>query len=166
MKIKKLSSLIHQIIDHIDLAYEGLIHGIGHSAYNRSMGINLKCCFIEKTTNIDPALFVICDNEGSFVDNVVLTSSVENTINVTFNSNTQNDDEGEDLVKAYGFDAEGNKIWKFEQTAKRSSGTITLTRSEISGLNIAVYFECLDRINQINGNPKHVIKYVGTIIVI
>ena len=117
------------------------------------LGINVKCCFVNKTTTIDPSFFVLCDNDGSFVNDVILTSSVENTITGTFNSNTQNDDEGEDPVKAYGFDVEGNQIWQFDQSAKRSSGTITLTRPDISGLTIAVYFECLDRINLVMGIP-------------
>jgi hypothetical protein len=33
----------------------------------------------------------------------------------------------------------------------------------MSGLDIAVYFECLDRVNLIEGKPKHVIKNVGTV---
>ena len=109
MKVKKLSSLIQQVNDHINIAYDGLIYGSGHSAFNRLFAINVKCCFIEKTTTIDPSLFVLCDNDGSLVNNVILTSSFINTITGTFNSNTQNDDEGEDTVKAYGFDVEGNK---------------------------------------------------------
>jgi hypothetical protein len=109
---------------------------------------------------------VLNDKDGSFVNNVVLTSTVANTITGTFNSNAQNTDESNDPVKAYGFHADGNKIWQFEQAAIRSTGNITLTRSEISGLNIAVYFECLDRVNLLNGEPKHVIKYVGMVKVV
>ena len=33
MRFKKLSFLIHQVNDHIDIAYDGLIYGSGHSAY-------------------------------------------------------------------------------------------------------------------------------------
>jgi hypothetical protein len=143
-----------------------LINGFGNSAYNRVMGINIKRCFADRTYTIYPGLFVLCDNEGSFVNNVVLTSSVANTKTGTFNSNAQNDDEGKDPVKAYGFYAEGNEIWQFDQSTDRSSGTINITRPDISGLNIAVYFECLDRLNLVNGNPKHIIKYVGIVAVL
>jgi hypothetical protein len=74
--------------------------------------------------------------------------------------------EGADPVKAYGFDVSGSNIWAFDQEAIRSSGTITLTHRGMSGLQIAVYFECLDRVNLLMGKPKHVIKYVGTVGVI
>jgi hypothetical protein len=109
---------------------------------------------------------VLCDNDGSFVDNVVLTSSVANTITGTFNSNVENDSEGNDPVNAYGFYADGNIIWQFDQSAIRRTGTITLTRPEISGLPIAIYFECLDREDLINNKPKHIIKYIGTVTVL
>jgi hypothetical protein len=76
---------------------------------------------------------------------------------------SQNNDEAADPVRAYGFHAEENKIWLFDQVATRSTGTITLLRPDMSGLNIAVYFECLDRVNLLMGKPKHVIKYVGAV---
>jgi hypothetical protein len=97
-------------------------------------------------TSADPRFLVLCDNDGSFVNNVVLSSSVANVITGTFNSNTENDNESNDPVKAYGCYAEGNIIWQFDQATIRSAGTITLTRPDISGLDIAVYFECLDRL--------------------
>jgi hypothetical protein len=89
-----------------------------------------------------------------------------NTITATFDSNAQNDDEGKDPVKAYGLDVEGTNIWQFPQSSIRNTGTITLTRPDMSGLIIAVYFECLDRVNLLMDKPKHVIKYVGTITVL
>jgi hypothetical protein len=163
MGFKKLSFLIHQVIDHINIAYKGLRKGHGFNAYAYVMGINIKRCFADKRYVIDPCLLVLCDNDGSFVSDVILSSSVENTITGVFKSNAQNDEEGDDPVRAYGFDAEGNKIWQFDQSAKRSTGTITLTRSEMTGLTIGVYFECLDRISLVDGNPKHIIKYVGSV---
>jgi hypothetical protein len=166
MRFKKLSLLVHQVIDCINLAYAGSVKGIGMNPYNRVMGINTKNCFVSNTGSIDPGLLVLCENDGSFVNNVMLSSTTANTIIGTFNSNTQNADEDDDPVKAYGFDVAGNKIWPFGQEAIRSTGTIKLTNPETSGLNIAVYFECLDRVNLLNGNPKHVIKYVGTITVL
>lgn len=166
MRFKKLALLVHQVKDCIDLAYAGLIHSVGHCAYNCVLGINMKHCFVNNTSTINPRLFVLCDNDGSFVTDVVLSSTVENTITGTFNSNTQNADENADPVKAYGFYADGNQIWQFDQSATRSSGTIILIKPEISRLAIAVYFECLDRINLINGNPKHIIKYVGILTVL
>jgi hypothetical protein len=165
-RMKKLSPLIHQVIDHINIAYEGLIHGKGNSAFNHLVGININCCFIKNTSTIDPGLFVLSDNDGSFIDNVVLSSTVANTITATFNSNAQNDDEATDPVRVYGFHVEENKMWLFNQVATRSTGTITLTRCDMSGLNIAVYIECLDRVNLLMDNPRHIIKYVGTVIVI
>jgi hypothetical protein len=108
----------------------------------------------------------LCDHEGSFVDNVVLTSTVANTITGTFNSKAQNTEEGDDVVKAYGFYVDGNQIWQFDQVAIRNTGTITLSQPGMSALNIAVYFECLDRLSLLNNKPKHVIKYVGTITVL
>jgi hypothetical protein len=160
MRLRKLQILVCQVLKYINMAYAGSAKG--KSAYNRVLSINMKNCYIDNTSSIDPSLFVLCENDGSFVDNVVLSSTVANTITVTFDSNTQNDDEGTDPVKAYGFYADGNKIWQFEQTATRSTGAITLIRPEMSALNISVYFECLDRVNLLNGNPRHVIKYVGT----
>jgi hypothetical protein len=163
-RFKKLILLVRQVLNHINAAYAGSVQGM--STHNRVMSINLKNCFIKNTSSIDPSLFVLCDNDGSFVDNVVLTSAVTNTITGTFDSNAQNADEGADTVKAYGFYADGNKIWQFYQSATRSAGTISLNRPDMTGLNIAVYFECLDRVSLINDNPKHVIKYVGTVAVI
>jgi hypothetical protein len=81
-------------------------------------------------------------------------------------SNAQNTDEGADPVRAYGFYTDGNHIWQFEQSATRSARTITLMRPDMSGLNIAIYFECLDRVNLLMEKPKHVIKYVGPVNVI
>jgi hypothetical protein len=133
------------------------------SPYNHIMSINNPHCFISDTNEIDPAKFVLCENDGSFAANVVLTSTEADTITVTFDSNAQNADEGNDVVKAYGFDIDGNNIWQFEQDAIRSTGTIMLTQPEMSGLDIAVYLECLDRVNPLMGKPKHVIKFVGTV---
>ncbi len=163
MKFKKLMKLLHQVLNYINEAYDDSVPG--KSAHSHVMSINLKNCFVENTTSIDPSRFVLCDNDGSFVDNVVLTSTSANTINGTFDSNAQNDEECDDTVKAYGFYAAKNKIWQYQQSATRINGTITLTRPKISGLDIAVYFECLDRINLLKGNPKHVIKYVGMVTV-
>jgi hypothetical protein len=160
-RCKKLMILLRQVLNNINVAYAGSVPGM--SSHNHEMSINLKNCFIGRTQDIDPAMFVLCDNDGSFVNNVILTSTTANTIIGTFNSNAQNDDESEDLIKAYGFDVDGNKIWQFDQSAIRRTGTITLTHSDMSGLNIAVYFECLDRVNLLMDKPKHVIKYVGAV---
>jgi hypothetical protein len=164
MRLKKLIFLVHQALNYINVAYAGSVQGM--SACNRFVSINMKKCFIGDTNSIDPSLFVLCDNDGSFVDNVVLTSTVSNTINGTFDSNAQNPDEDTDPVKAYGFYADGYKFWQFDQVSIRSNGIITLTHPDMSGLNIAVYFECLDRVNLLMDKPKHVIKYVGTVTVI
>jgi hypothetical protein len=126
--------------------------------------LNNDHCFIRGTASVDPSLFVLCDNNGSFVDNVVLSSTSADTITGTFNSNAQNAEEEDDPVMAYGFYAEGYKIWQFEQIAIRKTGRIELSHPDMSAHDIAVYFECLDRVNLVNGNPRHVIKYVGKIV--
>jgi hypothetical protein len=161
MRFKKIVLLIKQVFIFINTAYAGPRKGL--HAHPHIISINKKQCFVENTIIIDPGLFVLCDNNGSFVGNVVLTSTVANTITGTFNSKAQNDEEAEDPLYAYGFDVVGNKIWHFDQSATRSSETITLTRPDISGLTIAIYFECLDRVNLLMNKPKHVIKYVGTV---
>jgi hypothetical protein len=163
-RFKKLIFLVRQVLVYINDAYAGSVKGM--SAHSRIMSINMNNCFIDGTASIDPGSFVLCDNDGSFVDNVVMTSPAANTITGTFDSNAQNDDEGNDPVKAYGFYADGNKIWQFDQSATRNTGTITLTLPDMSGLNIAIYFECLDRVNLLMGKPRHVIKYLGTVKVI
>jgi len=163
-RFTKLNGIIRQILHPINRAYAGSIKNM--SPYNRVMSINMKNCFIDGTSSIDPSLFVFCENDGSFVDKIVLSSTTTNTITCTFNSKAQNADEDADPVKAYGFNPDRDKIWKFQQVATRSTGTLTLGNNEISGLNIAVYLECLDRITLIDGNPKHVIKYVGTVAVL
>jgi hypothetical protein len=160
----KLSKLLKQVLNFINTAYAGSLQHM--APWSHVLGINAKNCFVDNTLDIDPTLLKLCDNDGSFVDNVVLTSTVANTITGTFNSKAQNVDEGTDPVKAYGFYADGNQIWQFDQTAVRSTGTITLTRPGMSAINIAVYFECLDRLSLLNNKPKHVIKYVGTITVL
>ena len=159
---KRLSNVLSQVTDPINEAYAGSVKEV--SPFNHNMAINTKSCLVGKNYAIDPSLLVLCDNDGSFVANVVLTSTVANTITVTFDSDAQNADEDKDPVKAYGFNVKGKKIWQFDQAATRSTGTITLTRPQMSGLNIAIYLECLDRVNLLNGNPKHVIKYVGTVL--
>ncbi len=164
MRLKKLVLLVKQILKYINAASPGKRQG--KCAFRRFMSINLKKCFVKNTYTIEPSLLVLCDNEGSFVANVILNSTVKNKITGTFDSNAQIDDEGEDSVKAYGFDADNNKIWLFDQAAIRKTGTITLTHSEMSAMNIAVYFECLDRVNLLNDNPMHIIKYVGNVKVI
>jgi hypothetical protein len=151
------------MLKYINPAYADSIPNM--SPWNRVMSLNKPHCFIDGTNEIDPAKFVLCENDGSFVGNVILRSKEADTITATFDSNAQNEDEGNDVVNAYGFDVSGNKIWKFEQDAIRSSGTITVTQPEMSGLNIAVYLECLDRVNLLMDKPKHVIKFVGTVMV-
>jgi hypothetical protein len=160
-KFKVLIPLLKPVLRFINAAYAGTVQGM--NPHNRVMSINTNKCFTGNTASIDPSLFVLCDNEGSFVENVVLSSNAANTITAIFDSHVQNAEEGPDPVKAYGFYVAGNAIWKFEQSAIRSTGTITLTRGDMSGKEIAVYFECFDRINLVNGNPKYIIKYVGTI---
>jgi hypothetical protein len=161
LRMIKLRKLISQVLNNINTAYADSRTDM--SPYNHIMSINNPHCFISDTNEIDPAKFVLCENDGSFVANIVLTSTVADTITVTFDSNAQNDDEDSDPVKAFGLDISGNKIWKFEQESVRSTGTITLTQPEMSGLDIAVYLECLDRVNLLMDKPKHVIKYVGTL---
>jgi hypothetical protein len=161
MRVKKFAHLYRQVRACIYEAYSGL--ELGMSAYCRLMSINVKNAFVANTSFLDPSLFVLCDNEGSFVNNVVLKSMAANTITGTFDSNAQTTSEEDDPVKAYGLYADENKIWRFDQFAIRRTGTITLTQADLSKLDIAVFFECLDRGTLVNGNPKHVIKYVGTI---
>jgi hypothetical protein len=161
-KMKKLVVIIRQVQNYINTAYAGSVHGM--SAINRVVSLNMKNCWVDNTSTIDPSLFVLCDHDGSFVDNVVLTSTVANTITGVFNSKAQTVEEGNDFIKAYGFHVDGNKIWQFDQVGTRSTGTITLTAADLTALNVAVYFECLDRLSLIHGNPKHVIKYVGTVL--
>jgi len=163
-RFKKLILVLKQVLIYINAAYAGSVEGM--STHNRVMSINKKNCFYEGTTSIDPSLFVFCENDGSFVDNVVLDSTDADTITVTFDSNAQTGEEEDDPVRAYGFHAKGDTIWQFEQSAIRKTGTILLNKPEISGLNIAVYFECLDRVNLLMGKPKIVIKYVGTVKVV
>jgi hypothetical protein len=163
-RVKVFASLYRQVSDNIKIAYTGLEGGI--SAYKHVLMLNNNKCFIGDTSSIDPRLFVLCDNEGSFVNNVVLSSTSADTITGTFNSNAQNAGEEGDPVRAYGFHAEGYKIWQFEQSAIRNTGRIELSHPDMPTHEIAVYFECLDRVSLINGNPKHVIKYVGTVKVV
>jgi hypothetical protein len=163
-RFKKVSDLVRPMLKYINPAYADSRKDM--PPFNHVMSINIKHCYIGDTHEIDPSLFVLCDNDGSFADNVVLTSTALNTITGTFDSNAQNDDEGGDAVKAYGFDVKDNKIWQFDEDAIRGTGTITLTHSGMSGLNIAVYFECLDRVHLLMGKAKHVIKYVGTVTVL
>ena len=160
----KLCELLSQVLTNINTAYEGSAKRM--NTYSYVMGLNMNKCFAVNSLLYDPTLFKLCDHDGSFVDNVILTSTVANIINGKFKSKAQNVDEGADPVKAYGFYPDGNKIWQFDQVAVRSTRKITLTRPGISGLNIAVYFECLDRVNLLNGEPRHVIKYVGTVMVL
>ncbi len=156
MQFKQLAFLVMQVFNFINTAYSGPRKGL--HAYHRVLSINQKKCFVENTLIIDPSLFVLCDNDGSFVDNVVLNSPDANVITGKFHSNSQNDEEAEDPIKAYGFDVGGNKIWQFEQSATRGTGMIELTQPDMSGRNIAVYFECLDRINLLINKPRHVIN--------
>jgi hypothetical protein len=158
---KRLTKLLSQVLDNINEAYCGMLKDT--YAFRHVLTINLKKCFVAKSYAIDPSLLVLCENNGSFVENITLNSTVANAITVTFNSNAQNPEEGADPVKAFGFNVKGNQIWQFDQSAIRSTGTMTLTRPGMSSLNIAVYLECLDRVNLFNNSPKHVIKYVGTV---
>jgi spore coat protein U-like protein len=166
LRMAKLRKLISPVLSNINTAYAGTVFGKKMCAFNCVVTINQKQCFIGDTDTIDPGLFVLCDNDGSFVGNVVLTSTEADTITATFDSNAQNEDETDDPVKAYGLDVSGNKIWQFEQESARSSGTMTVTHPEMSGMDIAVYLECLDRVNLFMGKPRHVIKYVGSVKVI
>jgi hypothetical protein len=163
-RFKKIFMLVRQVLKYVNAAYDGTVKG--KSTHNHVMSINMKNCLIDNTCSVDPSLFMLCDHEGSFVENVVLNSPSANTIVGTFDSNAQNNDEDGDPVKAYGFYAEGDKIWQFNQSGIRGNGTLTLTRPDMSGLDIAIYFECLDRVNLLKGKPQHVIKYVGTVNVI
>jgi hypothetical protein len=163
LRMKKLQKLIIHVSENIKTAYAGTVFKKFLGGYNRVFSINIKQCFIGDTDRIDPARFVLCDHDGSFVDNVTLVSNAKDTITGTFDSNAQNEAEGNDPVKVYGFDVSANKIWQFKQDAIRNTGTVTLTHTEMWKHNISVYFECLDRVNLLNGNPKHVIKYVGTL---
>jgi len=47
---------------------------------NKLMSLNMNNGFVKGTALIDPGMVVFCDNEGSFVKNVVLASTSENTI--------------------------------------------------------------------------------------
>ena len=125
-RVIKLAKLLRQVVNYINTAYAGSVQRM--AAFSHVMSINLKNCFIDNTASIEPSMLVLCDNEGSFVDNVVLTSTVIDTIEATFDSRAQTADEEGDKVNAYGFHADGNKIWKFDQDATRSLGTMTLTR--------------------------------------
>jgi hypothetical protein len=160
--VKLFASLYRQIRDNIKLAYAGLEGGI--SAYRHVLMLNNNKCFIGDSASIDPRLFVLCNNDGSFVNNVVLSSTSADTITGTFNSNAQNAEEEEDPVRAYGFHADSYKIWQFEQSAIRKSGRIELSHPDMSTHDIAVYFECLDRVSLVDGEPMYVIKNVGNIV--
>lgn len=87
-RFKKVRDLVRPMLRYINTAYADSRKDM--PPYNHVQSINNPHCFIGDTDEIDPSKFELCDNDGSFVDNVVLTSPIADSITATFDSNAVN----------------------------------------------------------------------------
>jgi hypothetical protein len=161
-RMKLLVHLFRQIVTVVNTAYCGSVKGM--SPFNRVISLNMKQAFQETDPlEITPASFVICDNDGLHPDSFVLTTPDPDKIHVEYTPHYHNAEEGALEMGFICLDPTVQRLFKTATTCTYSSTHVDIPLPGYPGHTIFLYCVTLDNVNLLNGEPRQIFTYCGTV---
>jgi hypothetical protein len=157
-KFSTIVDLLKPVVRIITAAYAGSIKKM--SPFNYIASINLKNAFTGTPPVLDHTKVVLCNFEGSTVDQVTITAEANQVMKIDWVPNTIDVEELASPISIIMFNCTSNKAAIFPDVALRSVGTANVTvPQKWVGAITTVHIKTTD-VNQILANaPKQIIQY-------
>jgi hypothetical protein len=157
-KFSTIVNLIRQVLSLINSVYAGTLKNM--SPFNKIVSINVKNAFTGDPPGLDHTKVILCDFEGSTVNNVTMTAQPNQVMDIAWEPNTTNPDELSTPLTLILINCVTNKVMMFPDVDIRSAGSTTITApADWVGSQTALHVLTVDYSQILAGNPKGIIKY-------
>jgi len=157
-KFSTIVNLIRQVLTLINSVYAGTLKNM--SPFNKIVSINVKNAFTGDPPVLDHTKVILCDFEGSTVNNVTMTAQPNQVMDIAWEPNTTNPDELSTPLTLILINCITNKVMMFPDVDIRSAGSTTITApADWVGSQTALHVLTVDYSQILAGNPKGIIKY-------
>lgn len=157
-KFSTIVNLIRQVLTLINSVYAGTLKNM--SPFNKIVSINVKNAFTGDPPVLDHTKVILCDFEGSTVNNVTMTAQPNQVMDIAWEPNTTNPDELSTPLTLILINCITNKVMMFPDVDIRSAGATTITApADWVGSQTALHVLTVDYSQILAGNPKGIIKY-------
>ena len=157
-KFSTIVNLIRQVLTLINSVYAGTLKNM--SPFNKIVSINVKNAFTGDPPVLDHTKVILCDFEGSTVNNVTMTAQPNQVMDIAWEPNTTNPDELSTPLTLILINCITNKVMLFPDVDIRSAGSTTITApADWVGSQTALHVLTVDYSQILAGNPKGIIKY-------
>lgn len=157
-KFSTIVNLIRQVLSLINSVYAGTLKNM--SPFNKIVSINVKNAFTGDPPVLDHTKVILCDFEGSTVNNVTMTAQPNQVMDIAWEPNTTNPDELSTPLTLILINCITNKVMMFPDVDIRSAGSTTITApADWVGSQTALHVLTVDYSQILAGNPKGIIKY-------
>lgn len=150
--------LVKQVLPLINDVYAGSLRKM--SPFNKITSINVKNAFTGDPPVIDHTKIVLCDFEGSTLNNVSLTGQPNQVMDIAWDPNTQNPDELASLLTFVLFNCTTNRAMIYPDVATRADGSASVvTPSDWVDALTALHVVTTDYTQFVSNMPKRVVKF-------
>ncbi len=123
-KFSIVVEMIRQVLPLINEVYAGSLKKM--SPYNKVTSINVKNAFVGEPPVLDHSKVVLCHFNGSSVNNVTLTGVADQVMDVTWDPNTNEQEELDTPLTFVLFNCSSNLGIIFRDVALRSAGAVSV----------------------------------------
>ena len=124
-KFSIVVELIRQVLPLINEVYAGSLKKM--SPYNKVTSINVKSAFVGEPPVLDHTKVILCHFNGSTVNNVTLTGVADQVMDITWDANTNEQEELDTPLTLVLFNCSTNLGLVFRDVALRSAGVASVT---------------------------------------
>ena len=124
-KFSIVVEMIRQVLPLINEVYAGSLKRM--SPYNKVTSINVKTAFVGEPPVLDHTKVVLCDFNGSTVNNVTLIGQVDQVMDITWDPNTNEQEELDTPLTIVLFNCSTNLGIIFRDVALRSAGVASVS---------------------------------------
>ncbi len=157
-RLRIANMLIKPVLPVIREAYAGILTSM--SPYNKAISLIMKGAYAGDSPVLDHSKVMFCDNEGSTVANVHLTTLPSQVVQVTWEPGTTNKRDLQSYLTFIVINTRENKAIVLRDIALRYEGTATFTLQKTwSGCGIALHVVTTDSTQLRNGQPGIIIKF-------
>lgn len=150
--------LVKQVLPLINNVYAGSLRKM--STFNKITSINVKNAFAGDPPVIDHTKIVLCDFEGSTLNNVSLTGQPNQVMDIAWDPNTQNPDELASLLTFVLFNCTTNRAMIYPDVATRADGSASVVApSDWVDALTALHVVTTDYTQFVSNMPKRVVKF-------
>jgi hypothetical protein len=150
--------LVKQVLPLINDVYAGSLRKM--SPFNKITSINVKNAFAGDPPVIDHTKIVLCDFEGSTLNNVSLTGQPNQVMDIAWDPNTQNPDELASLLTFVLFNCTTNRAMIYPDVATRADGSASVVApSDWVDALTALHVVTTDYTQFVSNMPKRVVKF-------